>query len=158
MKQIRQAAFETNSSSMHSMTIAPGEFIPDRMYVVDGVCEVHPGEFGWGYDRATDAATKASYCLTWLRDKMDTDTLAAMLIEVIKEGTGATVVKFVPEAGDFYEWGYIDHQSADVAAEAFESADTLRRFIFNPASVLVIDNDNSPHDRPAEWAIDPWRA
>ena len=38
--------------------------------------------------------------------------------------------------------GYIDHQSSDVADDAFETEDQLKHFIFNQDSCLTIDNDN----------------
>ena len=155
MKQVRQAAFETNSSSSHSITIAAGEFIPDRLGVVGGVCEIFTGEFGWGYDHFSDASIKAAYCLTWIKhfgeDKVPEET--AMFINVIKKVTGAKEVVFVPQytqetkgEWDYYQWGYIDHQSIEYGGgtgrEAFESEEVLERFIFNHGSILTIDNDN----------------
>lgn len=153
MKQIRRSVFETNSSSTHSVVVSAGEFIPDMLSVVDGVCEIHSGEFGWGYDRFRDASAKAAYCLTWLKSGMDpTGEKEAMLINVVKRVTGAREVRFVPEftpetkrEGDYYDWGYIDHQSLEnggPGAEAFASEGYLERFIFHPKSILIIDNDN----------------
>lgn len=67
MKQIRQSAFETNSSSSHSITISYGDYTPDKLYVENGVLEIYTGEFGWEHEDYYDAATKAAYCLTWLK-------------------------------------------------------------------------------------------
>jgi hypothetical protein len=175
-KVIRRGVFETNSSSSHSISIAPGDFRPEHLPVdLDGVCRIHPGEFGWGVETFRDAASKASYCLVYCKDvarnvgehvthtPSDSPRLQAMLRDVIARETGATVA-FVPRgnteheemldqdlelaavvdglAGVEHDWGYIDHQSDDICSEAFESQDTLRAFIFNPQSILRIDNDN----------------
>lgn len=157
MKQIRPSAFETNSSSSHSITIDQGMFVPAKLHVgSNGVLEIFPGEFGWGVDHFTDAPTKASYCLTWLKvmehvDDVELET--EMLIGVLKRVTGAETVEFVPayteetkSQYDCYPWGYIDHQSIEngggVGREAFLDKDMLERFIFNTRSVLTIDNDN----------------
>ena len=70
-----------------------------------------------------------------------------MLISVIQKGTKAKDVQFL-SSGDYYPWGYIDHQSLEEdnpGAELFESEnpeETLEKFIFNPKSILTIDNDN----------------
>lgn len=139
---IRHKSFETNSSSSHSISIASGEFIPDKLLVENGVCEIFPGEFGRsGPDDYTDAATKAAYCLTYL-EQYGKDDYRTMLDEVIRKATGAKEVKFVESSDEHYKWGYIDHQSDIVCAEAFLTEESLRQFIFNQASVLTIDHDN----------------
>jgi hypothetical protein len=154
MKQVRQKAFETNSSSAHSITIAAGDFVPDTLYVDDaGVCEIHSGEFGWEIEDYYDAATKAAYCLTWLKSMSNPDEDEEMFVKVIKEMTGAKEVRFVPaftdetkSQFDFWQWGYIDHQSGPgeggALCEAWASEEALKSFIFNTSSVLHTDNDN----------------
>jgi len=157
MKQVRQSAFETNSSSSHSITIAEGDFKPDTLYIEDGVLEIHPGEYGWEHETYYDAATKASYCLTWLKgeDARHSEEDEEMFIKVLKEVTGAREVKFVPvfteetkSQSDFWQWGYIDHQSGPgeggALSQAWRSEEALKSFIFNPASRLHTDNDNDP--------------
>lgn len=133
---IRRSVFETNSSSSHSVTIAgwPPKGKTDSLPVSGGgVCSIWPGEFGWEEDTFYDAETKASYCYMYARENPDQ---MKQLENVIREQTGCKQVRF--EEGD----GWIDHQSSDVAREAFASDDTLRAFIFNPDSVLRTDNDN----------------
>lgn len=132
MKVTRHAVFETNSSSTHSISIAGDGECSDTLAVEGGICEVWEGEFGWEEETYNDAATKASYCLTFAKHN---EHHLAMLRRVIQEHTGADEVRFM---GD----GYIDHQSSDVALEAFASDDTLAAFIFNPHSGLTTDNDN----------------
>lgn len=155
MKQVRQSAFETNSSSSHSITIAAGACVSNQLHVEDGVCEIYTGEFGWACDDFYDAATKAAYCLTWLKTFPTAKREEEMFIAVIKRVTGATEVRFVPafteetkNQSDFWQWGYIDHQSVEdhggALGPAWESEEALESFIFNPNSRLHTDNDNSP--------------
>lgn len=151
MKKVRLSAFETNSSSTHSITIAFGDYAADSLTVEDGVCSIYTGEFGWGVDVFRDAQTKAAYCLTWLMNECGhrKDEFVDLFREVIMDNTGAKEVQFVPEytektktEWDWHQWGYIDHQSSDVCLEAFRDREHLERFIFHPKSTLVIDNDN----------------
>jgi hypothetical protein len=153
MLQVRRGVFETNSSSTHSVCIARGEYVSAKLRVEDGILRIFTGEFGWGPDRFTDAPTKAAYCLTWIKEMGDSEDKTNMLINVLKQHTGANAVEFVPafteeskSEWDFYQWGYIDHQSLEgdgnALIKAWESEDTLAAFIFNSDSILVIDNDN----------------
>lgn len=144
-KVTRRAMFETNSSSTHSITIVNGT-ADDKLPVRAGVCRIYPGEFGWEAEDYTDAATKASYCLTYAKNDGAPDRLLKMLEEVIKEATGAEKVEFTERHSEFYPWGYIDHQSglteSDVCSEAFESKEKLKNFIFCSKSLLHTGNDN----------------
>lgn len=134
MKKItRVGVFETNSSSSHSISISATGMANAKLIVEKGVCEIYDGEFGWGVEVYHDAASKAAYAYTYARDNTER---MEMLERVIKKVTGCDVVKFISQDG------YIDHQSSDTCAEAFASDELLKHFIFNPKSVLVIDNDN----------------
>lgn len=150
MKVIRESIFETNSSSTHSISIQGGNYIANTIPVdpTDNVCWIYSGEFGWGEDKFTSAAVKASYCLTYIKNCVPQELvskLSRMLKKVIKQQTNHKV-EFCPINWDKYkggpDWGYIDHQSEEVCLKAFESEESLRDFIFNPESILVIDNDN----------------
>jgi hypothetical protein len=155
-KVIRTSMFETNSSSTHSISIQrlPVNSKQSKLVVKDGVCNIYGGEFGWGLHRYTSAEAKASYLMTHIMGglgeksspleirKAENTSKAKMLKEVIMTETGATQVNFCKEENGFWDYGYIDHQSDGVAEEAFTSEKTMRDFIFNPKSILVIDNDN----------------
>lgn len=150
---IRRGVFETNSSSSHSITIVGGNYQADKIPLEDGVCRIYGGEFGWGFDQFNDAATKASYCLVYAfgdtsgdgdgeQEPMYPEKLETLRSVVAKEM--GVEVEF--EMGG---WNYIDHQSCEnsdwrqaTAETAFASEQALRDFIFNPASELLIDNDN----------------
>ena len=151
MKVIRQSIFETNSSSTHSICIADKSSIIDTLPIgPDGICRIYPGEFGWEEEIYHDAITKASYCLTHLKNRglSDSDRLhrEQMLLDVIKNVTKAKRVEFMEYDDDYYKWGYIDHQSIEnnggAGEPVFSSRESLYNFIFNPKSILVTDNDN----------------
>lgn len=155
MRVERRGVFETNSSSTHSICIADKAGVRDTLPVIDGVCFIYPGEYGWEQEIYHDAATKASYMMTHVKtgcgrfaeDAPERAQREAMLAEVVAEETGADRVEFVSNPGDeYHKWGYIDHQSiaADGGAgePAWESKEKLRAFIFDKASYLETDNDN----------------
>lgn len=129
----RKQVFETNSSSMHSITIADSDgLITPRTqggtYTLQ--CDM---EFGWYENRYTDWETKAIYCAI---SSEDDDNKLDMLTEVLKTGLNVDDIHY-----DF-DGGHIDHMSLDVIDDAFMSESELRNFIFNPLSELVTDNDN----------------
>lgn len=146
---IRKGVFETNSSSTHSISIAKNDIqlCTDKLPVsTNNEIKIYPGDFGWDYDCFYDAQTKASYCLTWIFEGSEEGR--AELIEQLKRvihsvmGEDKNIIFVVDDSIPFYYQGSIDHQSIEVAQEAFVSDDTLRAFIFNPQSFLVTDNDN----------------
>jgi hypothetical protein len=141
-KKVRKGIFETNSSSCHSIILGKGDFerTGNRFDVEGGVIRIYPGEFGWGPERFSDAATKASYALTWAK-QAESEECLEMLETVIMEVTGYEV-EFAGSCVTYSPWGHIDHQSSEVGRELFVSEDVLENFIFNPNSILVIDNDN----------------
>lgn len=128
---IRKGVFETNSSSMHSITLADADGVMDRLKLDDdGItlsvyCKY---DFQWGEEIYTDPIAKIAYCVA---DNIDPE----MLEEALKTQTGATVIKYISE-------GSIDHQSTGTAQNELETFEDIRNFIFNPNSKLVIDNDN----------------
>ena len=139
MKNLRSSVFETNSSSTHSISIAPNvNGIYSTIEPKDGVIVLTGGDFGWTPEDFYDSLTKANYCAIFSESDQN---YRNMLIEVIKEHTGAKDVLF-----QFEEYSYIDHQSGydegGYCHDAFKDAGTLKEFIFNPASYLHTDNDN----------------
>ncbi len=143
MRKERQRAFETNSSSSHSITISNYGCPTDTLRVENGECAIFPGEFGWEIAAYNDAVTKASYCLTYAKHREEHSAKELLMLEkVIKEHTGAEKVSFNESTDKYDPWGYIDHQSYDVCGDAFSDEASLVSFIFNPESILRTDNDN----------------
>lgn len=157
--QVRDAVFETNSSSSHSLTVASsdnlaGTFPQDMLRA--GRVSVRVGEFGWEWRRYFEPINKVRYLVTQVTDgeppKLgDADAVAEqlaadnqyfrLLAEVVKTQSGCDLV-VEPSSG------YIDHQSArgekGVGMELFDSTDRLRHFIFSPESYVETGNDNTP--------------
>jgi len=141
MKTTRQGAFETNSSSSHSITINDKNVLLDSITPdANGVITLYGGEFGWEYAKYTDPITKANYCAI---DAQHNEEMINMLREVIMEHTGAkdVVIKFSTDWNS-PDHSYIDHQSMGTSNTAFVSKDQLKNFIFNVKSVLYTGNDN----------------
>ena len=140
MIKSRIGVFETNSSSSHSISICHGQLTDTLGVDENGVCEIYPGEFGREVVEYNDAAEKASYCLTYAKCLGEDKDYPEMLAQVIKKHLGCKEVQLC--AMQDGSWGYIDHQSFDVCAEAFESEESLIDFIFCQESELKTDNDN----------------
>lgn len=149
-KKIRNAVFETNSSSTHSISVSEvnSDELMDNTMAMDGEDNVvvESGEFGWEQEVYNDSVTKASYMLTYVKNYCGDreEEFESMLRDVIKEQTGCNDVIFNDTGERYYKWGYIDHQSSSNNQYhfVFESKETLRQFIFNRESILETDNDN----------------
>lgn len=143
-KLIRMCVWETNSSSAHSVSIADDtkEFVLDSIYPdQNGVITLDGGEFGWDWFKHNDALTKANYAAV---ASMNNDAFRCVLVDVIKEMTGADSVEFL--CSDDYKssnHSYIDHDSYGVCPENREG---LKQFIFNKNSWLFGGNDNGSPD------------
>ena len=141
--KIRKSLFETNSSSTHSITIQErGDFTSIKH---DGLITLSGGEFGWEWERYTDPMIKANYCAVYAKQYGNQEN-EEMLKEGMERQTGAQVE--ISAQHEEYEkpyYSYIDHQSDSVALKVFESADSLKNFIFGLNSVLFTGNDNSSH-------------
>lgn len=142
-RQIRQGTWETNSSSTHSVTIMSGPretplleaYCPEE----EGVFELVGGEFGWDREEYTDFDTKLKYAYTHVCPYGDLNkgTRLDMLESVLRDN--------IPGIKEFrYNTGYyyIDHQSAELCDDIYESYDTLETFLFSKNSELRTDNDN----------------
>ena len=150
MKKIRNAVFETNSSSSHSISVSEvnSDELMDNVMLMDenDNVVVEPGEFGWEQEVYNDSVTKASYMLTYVKNYCgdDESKFDEMLKNVIMEQTGCNDVIFNESGDQYWKFGYIDHQSSSDNAYhwVFEDKETLRQFIFNKESILETDNDN----------------
>lgn len=146
MRTIRENVFETNSSSSHSISLSDPSISNDGMMDTiplngNGDIVLSGGEFGWQWEKFSDALTKSNYCAVYA--VLHRNDLINQLIEVIKDQTGANnVILDISDDCSKSNWSYIDHDSFDVAAAAFGSNDVLRRFIFNRKSILYLGNDN----------------
>lgn len=135
MKNTRHNVFETNSSSTHSISVNENaDGIYSTIPVHNGVIKLTGGRFGWDWERFNDPLTKANYAVL---DTSDITNLS-MLVEVIKEHTGAKEVVINAK-------GYIDHQSVGTvsSSDIWTSKSRLKEWLFSPNSFLFTGNDNS---------------
>jgi len=152
----RKGAFETNSSSSHSLVVdADSNLVPqsdiDRM-IVDGVINIDSGEFGWERETFSYPLDKLSYLYTdaMLRESDDVDpndcdnAKLETIREAVEEYTGAKV-NFKKEAVSSwgYPFGYIDHESVGLAADVTNAGkEAVIDFVFRTGSYFETDNDN----------------
>lgn len=140
MRLIRHSTFETNSSSCHSISISNTVDLYETIVPNDnGQIIFNGGEFGWGYQEYNDAKTKANYVAVSLK-LYEADGLETFE-KIIKEHTGADEIIYNFSEDGSTNWSYIDHQSTQQLFD-YSDYDSLKNFIFNPESVLFIDNDN----------------
>ena len=164
-RQIRRGCFETNSSSMHSLTVRK-EGVSGTLHVDEYENKVitHFGEFGWGYDYYTDPENKLSYLVTMLvethgdcysmEELCETEDFQKInnAIASYCHCDGILIDEKLEQATSYdgikkYEWneheGYVDHQSVESIDSLLESYDcTIEEFIFDKGIALIIDNDN----------------
>lgn len=155
-QQIRFGAFETNSSSTHSLTTGTGKLVAqpfDKDVLREGVVRAHPGDYGWEYYRYFTAREKLDYLVsqqlqghrvcTDLDPEAGTAELLeerprlAMLAKVVKDYTGCRLEITNGAA-------CIDHESVGVGGEVFKSEKVLKQFLFDETAYVQTGNDNSP--------------
>ena len=134
---IRQSAFETNSSSMHSIVLSkiePGDILDIPTPDANGNIVVGTGyKFGWGYETYNDFDAKLAYLvISWRENSYE---MMDKLKKVIKKFTKGELVYCDGT-------GYIDHQSTDIADREILTEEDIVAFLFNPKTSLIIDNDN----------------
>lgn len=161
MNTTRHNAFETNSSSSHSLTLnmnQSGLNIGQLQVIGSYFSETHKlcyancivlfgGDFGWGPEHHYDAQTKASYIAVYAHylDNSSKQELLGRLLKVIKRAcpnAEELVCEFSLDYGSG-NWSYIDHQSLEGGNIIDDlNDDQMFAFIFNTQSELIIDNDN----------------
>ena len=137
MIKVRRNVFETNSSSMHSLSVIGS----DRMTTLeskDGVVVVSYGEFGWGYDSLTTPSEKLCYLVTQYSESED---MLDKIKEAVFDYTGLKLIIYEPK-DSFWEKGYIDHQSDGMISEYITDKQSIIDIVFNNKNVIIIDNDN----------------
>ncbi len=166
-KQIRTKVFETNSSSVHSITIRVGSLQPSTLEVNwNNKVEVEFGEFGWEICDYNSQYSKLQYILTMcaikegrnidsVEDFYNTSGFLA-INEAVAEHCKCDGIEIVSKMW-IEKWsdgentlgidGYIDHQSTEdyTSVEDFLSQNgglTVEEFIFNNGVFVSTDNDN----------------
>lgn len=137
---IRLGIFETNSSSMHSLSLGNPALrkvdASNRETITLGI-----GEYGWGPEELTEWLEKADYLAV---DGSNSDRV--LLESVIKS-------KFPNIAINFKIDGYLDHESVQVIWREINDSVNREEFLydvlFGKASIFI-DNDNREPDY-SDW-------
>ena len=138
-KQIRQSVFETNSSSMHSLTIQGKDMVEFKVKTDElRPWNVSYGEFGWGYDKLNTPEEKLSYLIT---EYQDDEEMIDMINEALIEYTGSPLSIKI-RRNDWYPKGHIDHQSQGMIREYITDKQSIIDIVFNRECTIIIDNDN----------------
>ena len=156
-KVIRRSIFETNSSSVHSISVSNTAKLSEYPEGNEDTIIITPGEYGWDGDDVAGFVEKVRYLMTmildyeyeWneenhtlIPDNMKLDLLKSdvnwqKICGVVREHKHKELVPYIPEGCRFY----VDHQSC-MSLNAFLGKMSLEEFLFNPAVVVEIDNDN----------------
>ena len=153
MKQsIRNQVFETNSSSIHSLSImnySASEYDLDKL-----TYDIDVGEFGWEHDEYCDPETILTYLWTLANTCYDFEK-AKEYKERLKEW--CPNVHFIDYPVDEYNGdkyfdchGYVDHGNDYELDKIFESKQRVADLVFN--GLIRTTNDNSyDGDEIDEW-------
>lgn len=161
---IRHKAFETNSSSTHSICVYEGS--ESRIEAgfqrhTNGEYEVEFGQFGWDHDTFYSFSSKVDYLYMYLNytenDKLDRFEyikngkvfLTWLTSEFEKRNLTISFKCYDESEGrydkTFYSTGYIDHQSYPMTSmenEVLTSQKAILNFLFNEDCYIETDNDN----------------
>lgn len=147
-KLTRHSVFETNSSSVHSISLSNEVDQYDTLYPdSNGTFTFEGGEFGWEWEDYSTAYTKANYVVTFLEHlgSLEPDDSESGTYQPFKELFEKVVKDHVncEIEYDVGKYAHIDHQSMDIAWELVDyTYEELKNFIFNPKSILYTGNDN----------------
>ena len=170
--QIRRSVFETNSSSVHTLTITKNsdnlEF-PKKL-IFDS------GYYGWEHSRLTTPEEKASYLWEGIisvfpdyenKNLTEYNKVIASITKILKSVGVKAVFKYnnpkykESKWGNYYEFydkkgnkddGYIDHSDELIifVKEVCFDKNKLLRFLFSENSYIETGNDNEDDDFPSE--------
>ena len=159
---IRNGVFESNSSSMHSVSVR-GERNLNEYYHPDGVIAIKLDEYGWEGDSLCDFYDKLEYAMSMVlhteypgfnhfnKFTVDQDELESLegyklLLDAIRKHGDCERIIIKKRNSYVYPYGYIDHQSYE---DYSSLADFLKdwnidaeRYLFDDDVVVHIDNDN----------------
>ncbi|NTF16975.1 hypothetical protein G6L37_00850 [Agrobacterium rubi] len=170
--QIRDAVYETNSSSSHSVTVAEEEmrdFNLDKETIRKGVitAQVFPDGYGWQWVRFYKPENVLAYLLYQAYPGKHDDKVAASkrgvdiaaelkaaspraanIIDTVEKATGLKVEFVFPAEDDAHF--YVDHESMGNGLEFADPGreEELLRLIFGRGSFIELGNDNS---QPGEY-------
>lgn len=162
-RAIRSNVWETNSSSMHTVTVRGKRNINNYNHI-NNIIEVYLHEYGWDGDPCDDFMSKLAYAMSMVLNteypsfnSYDDDFVVDQ--EILEELPGyKTLINAISEHGycekivikrwngHYYPYGYIDHQSCEDYHSLQDFLDDwnvdAERYLFDDGVVVWIDNDN----------------
>ncbi len=155
-KVIRHSVFETNSSSVHSVTLKGLKDI-ENLECLASPIRIVPGEYGWSGPDVSGTLEKIAYLAAMILDYKynwdeknqksysDKERLAMLEYDpdwiriqaAVRDRLDKEVEIVIPEGHNFY----VDHQSC-MSLEDFLGNRSLEDFLFDPSVVVELDNDN----------------
>lgn len=164
MKRVmRSNVWETNSSSMHTVTVQ-GKRNINEYYRISDIIEVRLDEYGWSGDPCDDFMSKLAYAMSMVLHTeypgfssydddfvVDQDTLEELpgyklLIDAIREHGYCEKIVIKRRDGAYFPYGYIDHQSYEDYSSLQDFLDDwnvdAEQFLFADNVTVWIDNDN----------------
>lgn len=141
MKTIRQHLFETNSSSIHSITIGNNgeDFksnLPEKI-IFGG------GEFGWEHEIYNDVQDKANYLRVSLSYTDNPEELQSKITKIL-EKWGVESEWIREDEKDSMLYSYVDHgyENRDLVETLANNEELLMNYLFSSASTVETGNDN----------------
>lgn len=163
-RTVRKCIFETNSSSMHTLTMVGNRSNINKYYNLNGVIMVSIGDYGWYGDPCDDFYSKLAYgmCMVLLTEYpgfWDGDEDFVIEQSVLESLPGyKLLLKAIQLHGDcdkiiikrrgnpYHPYGYIDHQSYENYSCLKDFLDDwdvdAERFLFDDDVIILIENDN----------------
>lgn len=162
-RTLRFNCFETNSSSMHTVTVRGKRKINEDWIKDYGVIHVVIDEYGWSGYPCDDFMSKLAYAMAMVLmteypgfscwDEvftLDQDTLKSLagyntILDAINLHSKCEEIVIEKNTASYYPYGYIDHQSCKYSSLQDFLADwnvDAERFLFDDDVIVWIDNDN----------------
>ena len=142
----RKSAFETNSSSSHTLVLdMECELIKnpfDKDYNKSDELIIQGLELGWDWEDYFKPIDKirCAYTAAMQYDEIEREDFQKMIYQVVFEYSKFKCI--FQQSSDYYPYGYIDHQSVGEIDSIFSTKETLRQFIFGIDSKYCTGNDN----------------
>ena len=164
-KVIRYAIWESNSSSMHTLTVRGKRNVDNSYYPSNVNIEICLDEYGWDGDPCDDFRSKLAYAMSMVLNTeypefhyyheddfiVDQNILESLdgyklLLDAINKHVKCERVIIKRKDNAYFPYGYIDHQSYEDYGCLQDFLDDwnvdAERYLFDDGVVVHIDNDN----------------
>ena len=165
-KVIRNSVWETNSSSMHTVTVRGKKNVDYVRYnsPINGIIEVSLDEYGWSGPSCDTFKSKLKYALlmvllteypsfnyydeSFVVDQSVLEECQGYkdILDAVRKHQDCDFILIKRHNNSYYPYGYIDHQSYEDYNSLKDFLDDwnvdIERFLFDDGVVVHIDNDN----------------